>query len=78
MANWTHPTTKDSNGKIILKPEASWSPENENLANYNSKALHATFNEVDSDQINLISICGTAKEAWDILQATHKGSSYVK
>ena len=48
---WTLPTTKDSNGKVTFKPEASWSPEDNKLTNYNCKALHAIFSGVDAYQI---------------------------
>ena len=39
LTGWTHPTTKDDQGKVILKLEFSWSTEDDKLANYNSKAL---------------------------------------
>ena len=57
----------DSEGKKSLKPEIDWSIENDRLANYNNKALHAIFNGYDTDHIKLISSCETTKEAWDIL-----------
>ena len=78
LSGWTYPTTKNANGKVILKPEALWSTEDEKLANYNSKVLHTIFSGVDADQIKLITICETPKEALDILQTTHEGTSDVK
>ena len=68
----------DSEGKKVLKLEIDWSIEDDRLANYNNKALHAIFNECDVNQIKPISSCETAKEAWDILQTTFEGSGDVK
>ena len=30
LTGWTHPTTKDDQGKVILKPKVSWSTEDDN------------------------------------------------
>ena len=47
LINWNYPKTKDDEGKVILKPEVSWSSGDDRLANYNSKALHAIFKGVN-------------------------------
>ena len=52
--------------------------ENDRLAKYNNKALHAIFNGYDAEHIKLISSYELAKEAWDILQTRHEGSDSVK
>ena len=36
------------------------------------------FNGVDSDQIKLIVMYESTKEAWDVIQVTHEGTSDVK
>ena len=58
----------DNEGKKILKPKIDYSTGDDHLANYNNRALHATFNGCDADHIKHISSCETAKEAWKILQ----------
>ena len=63
LAGWTPSMVTDSEGKKILKPEVDWSNDDDCLANYNNKALHAIFNMCDADHIKLISLCETAKEA---------------
>ena len=42
------------------------------------KAINAIFNEVTSEEFYRISHYELAKEAWDILQVTHKGTTIVK
>ena len=71
MTGWEHPIIKDSEGKEILKPEITWSTEEDRLANNNYKALNVIFNGVDSNQFKLILTCETTKNAWEILQMRH-------
>ena len=63
LTGWTPPIVTDSEGKKVLKPEVDCSTEDDHLANYNNKTLHAIFNGCDVDHIKLISSCETAKEA---------------
>ena len=63
LTGWTYLTTKDDQGKVILKPEVSWSFEDDKLANYNFKALHTIFNGVDANHIILIVSHKFAKKA---------------
>ena len=63
LTSWTHPATKNDQRKVTLKLEVSWSSENDKLANYNPKAVHAIFNGVDAYQIRLIASYESAKEA---------------
>ena len=58
-----HPTIKDDEGNVVLTPEVKWFVDNDRLSNYNSKALNANFNDVGADQIKLIIIYESAKEA---------------
>ena len=68
----------NSKGKKSIKPEVDWSNDDDRVANYNNKALHAIFNECNIKHIKLISSCKMAKEAWEIFQTTFEGSSDVK
>ena len=61
-----------------MKPEITWSTEEDRLANNNSEALNAIFNGVDANQFKLISTCETAKVAWEILQTAHKGTTTLR
>ncbi|PON99959.1 hypothetical protein TorRG33x02_043770, partial [Trema orientale] len=78
LSGWSPPTIKDDEGKDIIKPELSWSSDDDKLANYNSKALHAILNGVDTTKIKMITNCESAKEAWDILQTHFEGSGDMK
>ena len=64
LTRWTPPTTTDSEGKKVIKPEVDWSVDDDRLANYNNNALHTICNGCDVDHIKLISSCETTKEAW--------------
>ena len=61
-----------------MKPEEKWSTEEDRLANSNSRALNAIFNGVDANQFKLISTCESAKEAWEILQTVHEGTTAMR
>ena len=49
-----------------------------NAANFNSRALNALFSVVTNEEFKKISLTKTAKEAWNILQATYEGTKAVK
>ena len=49
----THPTITDENGNIVPKPKITWSINDDKLAFYNNKALHAIFNGIGETQIKL-------------------------
>ena len=48
------------------------------MANANSKALNAIFCGVSPDEFHRISYVLIAKEAWQILETTYKGTKKVK
>ena len=48
------------------------------VANFNSRALNALFNEIMNEEFKKISSIGTEKEAWTILQTTYEGTKVVK
>src|ERR1044072_4455490 len=81
VKGWTPPVkTKaaDDTSTLELKDEADWSPEEDEAALANSKALNAIFNGVDKNMFRLINTCTIAKEAWDILKTAHEGTSRVR
>jgi len=51
LNGWKHPVTKDGKGKETLKPEESWSTDEERMTIYNTRALNAIFNGVDINQL---------------------------
>ena len=57
---------------------ADWDEANIKAANFNSRALNASFSVVTNEEFKKISSIETAKEAWTILQTTSKGTKAVK
>ena len=74
---WSPPTYLVENERVI-KPADRWTENEFKLANFNSRGLNALFSAVTPDEFRRIMTCETAKEAWDILQLTHEGTSVVK
>ncbi|XP_021825771.1 uncharacterized protein LOC110766715 [Prunus avium] len=62
----------------VLKTREEWTTAEATHSTNNQKGLNAIFTTVSSDQFEYISSCDTSKEAWDILQVTHKGTYTVK
>ncbi|KAL5739285.1 hypothetical protein ACOSP7_028203 [Xanthoceras sorbifolium] len=75
---YTSPTTTNEDGRRTLKPKSTWTPTYYSLALWNSKGLNAIFCSVDDSQYRHIKKCESAKEAWEILQITHEGTTAVK
>jgi hypothetical protein len=78
VKGWTHPINTAEHGTTSLKGEADWSVEEETESVGNSKALNALFNGVDRNMFKLINTCTKAKQAWEILQTAHEGTSKVR
>ena len=78
MTGWTPPIVTNSEGRTSIKLEIDLSYDDNRLANYKNKALHAIFNGYDAEHIKLISSYETANKAWDILQTMFEDSSDVK
>ncbi|KAK2362046.1 gag-protease polyprotein [Trifolium repens] len=78
VTGWNHPIVTAEDGSSILKGERDWTPEEEAESNNNSKALNAIFNGVDENIFKLINTCTEAKQAWEILQTAHEGTSKVR
>ncbi|KAM6596627.1 hypothetical protein CsatA_007151 [Cannabis sativa] len=74
---WTCPTMMD-NGVTKPKPTSLWTPDEMERANFNSKAMHALFNAVSTNQLKVIANCEMAKEAWEKLRIKNEGTDAVK
>ncbi|KAK2411140.1 gag-protease polyprotein [Trifolium repens] len=78
ITGWNHPIITAADGSTSLKGVADWSLEEETEVSGNSKALNAIFNGVDENMFKLINTCTEAKQAWEILQTAHEGTSKVR
>ncbi|XP_075487957.1 uncharacterized protein LOC142527125 [Primulina tabacum] len=78
LDGWSPPRIVDDDGDSRSKPESSWSNDEVQTSNFNSKALNAIFTSVDVNMFSLITNCISAKEAWDILQKYCEGSESVR
>ncbi|XP_073041784.1 uncharacterized protein [Primulina eburnea] len=78
LDGWSPPKIEDADGDSRLKPESTWTIDEVQTSNFNSKALNAIFSSVDTRMFNLITSCVCAKEAWDILQKHCEGSESVR
>ena len=58
--------------------KSTWDKAAVMVANANSKALNAIFCSVSPDEFQRISHITIAKEAWEILETTYKGTKKVK
>ena len=75
----------DQKPPIVLTSEVTiqndiyvWDRVDYENCGWNSKAINAIFNGVTTEEFRRISHCELAKEAWDILQVTHEGTTTVK
>ncbi|XP_062088790.1 uncharacterized protein LOC133795353 [Humulus lupulus] len=74
---WIAPTVRA--GEIErTKSMSAWTPAEIELANYNSKAMHALFNAVSTNQLKVIANCEVAKDAWEKLRIKNEGTDAVK
>jgi len=80
LKGWEHPVALDADGNrtTVLKPEEEWTDAEDELALGNSKALNVLFNGVDKNMFRLFKQCIVAKDAWEILQTAHEGTTKVK
>ncbi|XP_073024324.1 uncharacterized protein [Primulina eburnea] len=78
LDGWSPLKIEDADGDPRLKPESTWTIDEVQTSNFNSKALNAIFSSVDTRMFNLITNCVCAKEAWDILQKHCEGSESVR
>ncbi|XP_075492552.1 uncharacterized protein LOC142530614 [Primulina tabacum] len=78
LDGWSPPRTVDNDGDSRSKLENTWTNDEVQTSNFNSKALNAIFTSVDVNMFSLITNCISAKEAWDILQKHCEGSESVR
>ena len=73
------PTIVDATTKQH-RPKTRDEWDNNDLVNmsFNNKALYFITSGLCFDEHRRISICKTAKEAWDILVTTHEGTATIK
>ncbi|XP_062080126.1 uncharacterized protein LOC133784870 [Humulus lupulus] len=74
---WHCPTVVENE---VVKPKqmSRWTPEEMERANFNSKAMHALFNTVSTNQLKVIANCEISKEAWEKLRIKNEGTDAVK
>ncbi|XP_010474005.1 PREDICTED: uncharacterized protein LOC104753449 [Camelina sativa] len=72
---WEPPFDTTEDEVKIPKPKARWTIDETNLSKFNARAMNAIFSGVDEDEFKLIQGCKSAKQAWDILQQSHEGTS---
>ncbi|MGV8048448.1 hypothetical protein PJP07_30060, partial [Mycobacterium kansasii] len=67
-------------GTTITKPKSKemWMVFDKDKQTSEAKAMNAIYCVVSQDIFNQISMCGTSKEAWDLLETTHEGTTTVK
>lgn len=68
QTKWTKPTN----------PEAEWIEGHRKACLANFKALNAIFHVVSPTEFRCICNLTTTKEAWELLEVTHEGSSVIK
>ncbi|XP_075499268.1 uncharacterized protein LOC142537656 [Primulina tabacum] len=78
LDGWSPPKIEDADGDTQLKPESTWTIDEVQTSNFNSKALTDIFSSVDTRMFNLITNCVCAKKSWDILQRHCEGSESVR
>ncbi|XP_073025196.1 uncharacterized protein [Primulina eburnea] len=78
LDGWSPPRTIDADGASRSKPENTWTNDEVQTSNFNSKALNTIFTSVDINMFSLITNCISAKEAWDILRKHCEGSERVR
>ncbi|XP_031258891.1 uncharacterized protein LOC116116991 [Pistacia vera] len=62
----------------LPKEEEHYTAEDEKKLNLNDKVVNILFCSLYSIEFGKVSACETAKNAWEILQITHEGTSQVK
>ncbi|XP_062094311.1 uncharacterized protein LOC133800368 [Humulus lupulus] len=74
---WKCPTFVEDE---VVKPKqmSLWTTQEMERANFNSKAMHALFNAVSTNQLKVIANCEIAKEAWEKLRIKNEGTDAVK
>ena len=61
----------------VIKKENELDANNLKLAQLNAKAMHTLFCALGENEYIKVSLCENAKEIWDKLQVSHKGTDRV-
>ena len=73
---WSEPIVT-IDGVDISKPLDKWDAFDYQDLSWNSKALNSLFCSVTPEEFRHICTCEVAKEAWDIFQTIHEGTTSV-
>ncbi|XP_070039822.1 uncharacterized protein [Nicotiana tomentosiformis] len=73
---------KDENGQVIVSTDPldldDYTNEQVVVITVNAKAKNLLYNAISGEEYEKISSCETAKEMWDKLEITYKGTNKVK
>ncbi|GAV87447.1 LOW QUALITY PROTEIN: DUF4219 domain-containing protein/UBN2 domain-containing protein, partial [Cephalotus follicularis] len=72
------PHTVSKEGVKTLKPKSLYTDDDIKKIQLNAKAKHVIICALNSNEFNRVSSCATAKEMWDRLEVTYKGTNQVK
>ncbi|XP_016440797.1 uncharacterized protein LOC107766514 [Nicotiana tabacum] len=76
------PPMKDANGEVITSTNPldldDYTDEQAVVITVNAKAKNQLYNAIGGEEYEKISSCETAKEMWDKLEVTYKGTNKVK
>ncbi|MGV8048374.1 hypothetical protein PJP07_29655, partial [Mycobacterium kansasii] len=79
---WKPPTTEvtddDGSKSIKVLTYYLWTTTQKSENSGNAKALNAITCALSPDEFKRIISCENAKQAWDVLEMTHEGTSIVK
>ncbi|GAV74513.1 zf-CCHC domain-containing protein/DUF4219 domain-containing protein, partial [Cephalotus follicularis] len=78
VVNGPRMPTRTIEGVVSPKPKNEYNDNDFRMLQLNSKAKHVLFCVVGPNEFNRISSCDTAKEMWDLLEVTYKGTNQVK
>ncbi|GAV84769.1 UBN2 domain-containing protein, partial [Cephalotus follicularis] len=78
IVNGPRMPTRTIDGIVSPKPKNEYNDNDFRMLQLNSKAKHVLFCAVGPNEFNRISSCDSAKEMWDLLEVTYKGTNQVK
>ncbi|GAV57159.1 DUF4219 domain-containing protein/UBN2 domain-containing protein, partial [Cephalotus follicularis] len=78
VVNGPRMPTRTIEGVVSPMPENEYTDNDFRMLQLNSKAKHVLFCALGPNEFNRISSCDTAKEMWDLLEVTYKGTNQVK
>ncbi|KAA0056014.1 gag-pol polyprotein [Cucumis melo var. makuwa] len=66
---WESPSTRDAADKIMLKPEITWTKEEDEESLENSRAMNALFNDLANESLTLGEKISEAKKVEKVLRS---------